>query len=178
MGTKELARAIERDLLRTETKTKAPECFACGRPFLPKPSTGDDNTHAFCSPRCREAYDNGFPAYDPAYTNKTNPRWYSLPMGRHGFLIPCAGCGKEFDSKGLRCCSPACERRYRGRSESEDLMTEVGMDKPVKRKCDQCGGDIPNWRNGRRVRSRFCSQGCNKRYAKQLKTTDLVPEAS
>jgi hypothetical protein len=39
-----LAAAIERDLLRTESvRTETPECFACGRPFLPQPNTADDN---------------------------------------------------------------------------------------------------------------------------------------
>jgi hypothetical protein len=61
-----LASILARDLLRTEParSSDAGECFACGRPFLPRPSTGDDNTHAFCSARCREAYDAGFPAYN------------------------------------------------------------------------------------------------------------------
>jgi hypothetical protein len=66
MKTSTLAAILERELLRTEEPTKtsdARECFACGRPFMPRPSTGDDNTHAFCSARCREACDAGFPAY-------------------------------------------------------------------------------------------------------------------
>ena len=33
----------------------------------------------------------GLPALDPTYHLKTNQRWYSLPLGKHGFLIDCAG---------------------------------------------------------------------------------------
>jgi hypothetical protein len=36
MKTATLAAAIQRDLLRTEpARTETPQCFACGRPFLP-----------------------------------------------------------------------------------------------------------------------------------------------
>ena len=50
------------------------------------------------------------PAYDPGYASKADPRRYSLPMGKHGFLVPCANCGKTFNSKGLRSCWPAASR--------------------------------------------------------------------
>jgi endogenous inhibitor of DNA gyrase (YacG/DUF329 family) len=65
MNTATLATAIQRDLLRDKPAEKPDgrDCHACGRPFLPKPSATDDNTYAFCSARCREAYDNGWPAY-------------------------------------------------------------------------------------------------------------------
>jgi hypothetical protein len=96
---------------------------------MPRPSTGDDNTHAFCSTRCREALDNGFPPYDPdqfrvlARTSDTSkfrvvagppgvtsydPLKGSKQLSRGikrrgsvGLIIECFGCGKEFDSKGL-----------------------------------------------------------------------------
>jgi hypothetical protein len=148
MKTAKLARAIERELLVDRPRSApTPECFACGRGYVPKPS-GDAST-SFCSVRCREAFDAGFPPYDPTYHHKTNQRWYSLPLGRHGFLIDCAGCGKRFDSKGLRCCSIECERALRPRSGS-------------KRRCERCQGDIPRWRNGRKVSkaTRFCSPKC------------------
>jgi len=105
-------------LLKVDRQHNIPRCFTCGREFTLKPSTGDDNTHRFCHPRCREAFDNGAPPFDPNYASKNNPRWYSLPIGPQGFYINCAGCGCRFDSKGLRCCSPECERRYRDRQES------------------------------------------------------------
>jgi hypothetical protein len=122
MKTATLARIIERDLLTEDiARPEAPRCFACGRPYLPKPPSGDDSTR-FCSTRCREAYDAGLPAHDPDYASKSNPRWYSLPMGRHGFLINCGGCGRTFDSKGLRYCSTECERNYRQREERNALL--------------------------------------------------------
>jgi hypothetical protein len=192
MNTATLAAAIERDLLRGEpARTYAPECFACGRSFLPRLSDGED-TGRFCSRRCREAYDAGLPPYDPDQLKKLasriNPgglRVVAGPPGLNGydplqgsqqlsrgikrrggagFVIACLGCGREFDSTGLRCCSLACERRCRDRGENEDLMSEVGMERPTKRKCEQCGGVIPIWRNGRRVKktTHFCSPRCSK----------------
>jgi hypothetical protein len=98
----------------------------------------------FCSARCREWFDVGNPPYDSHYASKADPRWYSLPTGPHGFLIDCAGCGRRFDSKGLRCCSPECERRYRERQDNAAVMAEVGMEAAAKRKCEECGGPIPN----------------------------------
>jgi hypothetical protein len=144
MKTATLAAAIQRDLLRTElVRAETPTCYACGRPLIPQPSTGDDNTHAFCSARCREAYEAGFPAYDPdqfrelARTFDTskfrvvarppdvttyNPLQGSERLSRGikrrgsaGWVIECFGCGKEFHSEGLRCCSAKCERDCRRR---------------------------------------------------------------
>jgi hypothetical protein len=55
-------------------------------------------------------------------------------------------------------------------------MAEVDMDKPVKRKCErpECGRQIPNWRNGRRVSkaTRFCSDECRWRHAKALQAAE------
>jgi hypothetical protein len=99
--TQRLARALLRDRAPS-AKPPAPTCFTCGRSYW----RGDGR---FCSTRCREGFDAGFPPYDPNYADKTNPRWYSLPIGRHGFLIDCANCKRRFDSIGLRCCSTKCE---------------------------------------------------------------------
>ena len=167
-----LAAAIARDLLaeRPSRPTTA-ECFACGRSYMSrKPRDDDDNTR-FCSKRCQDAYDNGLPTYDPHYASKSNPRWYRaggkpLVMGKHGFLIPCASCGKTFDSKGLRCCSAKCERSLGERQEVCRLKDEAGITfeskMGPKAKCQDCGGDIPRWRNGRKVpkSTRFCSPKC------------------
>ena len=71
--TKRLARALFRDRAPS-SKPPAPTCFTCGRSYW----RGDGR---FCSARCREAFDAGFPPYDPSYAEKTNPRWYSLPIG-------------------------------------------------------------------------------------------------
>ena len=193
MNTATLAAAIERDLLRTEPdRTAAPKCFACGRSFLPRPSDGDDDTWRFCSPRCREAYDAGLPPYDldqfkkpasrfdpgglrvvagPPGLSSYDPLEGSQQLSRgirrrgsSGFVIACLGCGREFDSTGLRCCSLACERRCRDRSENEQLMSQVDMERPAKRKCEWCSANIPRWRNGRQVSKavRFCSPRCSK----------------
>jgi hypothetical protein len=103
-----------------------------------------------------------------------------MPMGSHGFLVPCAGCGRQFDSKGLRCCSADCERQYRERKDNAGIMAEVGMEPvSVKRKCENpgCGRPIPKWRNGKRVSSatRFCSKSCANKASKArtARITDL-----
>ena len=123
---------------------------------------GDDSTR-FCSARCREAYDAGFPPHDPRYHTKGNQRWYALPLGREGFKIDCAGCGKRFDSLGLRCCSIECERGLGQKRETERLKVEAGIEfvskLGPKRKCQTCQGNIPRWRNGRAV---SCSPRCSR----------------
>jgi hypothetical protein len=171
MRTEALARILERDILREReahpTQHVVMDCHTCGRSFLYKGPDGD-NPGRFCSARCREAYDSGAPRFE----SKNNPLYCdradnSMRIGRHGFLIECKGCGKEFDSKGLKCCSTQCDRTYRQRQEAEAVMAEVNMDRPDKRKCQHCGGDIPNWRNGRRVSKavRFCTPKCQRQSA-------------
>ena len=137
-------------------------CFSCGRSFLYSATTANDFGR-FCSARCREWFDAGNPAHRPLDTSKL----FNLPIGPHGFLISCAGCNNRFDSKGLRCCSPDCERRL-GRKRELDAVLKEDPFRVVKRKCAGCGGDIPNWRNGRRVSSstRFCNAVCQRKAAK------------
>jgi endogenous inhibitor of DNA gyrase (YacG/DUF329 family) len=109
--------------------------------------------------------------YDPLAGSRQPSRGIKR-RGSSGFVIACLGCDREFDSTGLRCCSTDCERRYLKRCENEQLMASVGMERPVKRKCEApgCGRDIPNWRNGRRVSkaTKFCSTRCKQAaYAKK-----------
>jgi hypothetical protein len=47
-------------------------------------------------------------------------------------------------------------------------LADAGIERPVKRKCEQCSGDIPNWRNGP-SKTRFCSSKCQGR-SKKLQT--------
>ena len=61
---------------------------------------------------------------------------YTMRMGRHSFVIPCRGCGKDFDSKGSAYCSPGCNKASAARAEAVALMAEVGMDIPEKREGD------------------------------------------
>ena len=124
MKTAVLAKAIERDLLRERTsETTACNCFSCGRSFMGRRLENG----RFCSTRCREWFDAD-PAYDPSYASKANSSWYSLPMGKHGLLVPCTNCGKTFDSKGLRCCSTECERGLARRREIDQLRAEAGVE--------------------------------------------------
>jgi hypothetical protein len=91
----------------------------------------------------------------------------ATPMQRiaAGYMIRCAGCGKDFESKGLRCCSVDCERRYKERQENLALMAEAGIEPTAKKLCASCGAKIPSWRNGRRVSkaAQFCGPKCAQR---------------
>jgi hypothetical protein len=148
-----LAAAIARDILKTPVaKPQENRCLSCARPM----SAG-----RFCHQHCRDWFDAGGRPFSEA-----KPR-YSLPIGPHGFLIACKGCGKTFDSKGWYCCSPECQRRYRDKQELDAELKDDSF-RAVKRKCIECGGDIPNWRKGRRVSkaTKFCGPKCQRKTAK------------
>jgi hypothetical protein len=204
-----LAAILERDLLRTEEPTKsfATACLQCGRPFTPRPDADDPR---FCWEGCYEAFHIRLPPYDPDQLKKLNQLPFTAGSdlrvvagapgltsfdpfkgsnqlsrgirrrGPSGWVIECFGCGAEFDSKGSRCCSAECERRYREHRENDELMAEAGMERPTKRKCESCGRNLPVWRNGRRVSktTRFCSDRCQWRHAKASKNPDQVSKDS
>jgi hypothetical protein len=122
-----LANAIARDILADRsarnTAPVASTCFACGRSY----GSGDGR---FCSERCRDAFDAGFPPYDPQSARSvlnvplrdwvvvagppgtpeqlsrggTRPYGDARPMtiSSDGFLTDCKGCRKSFVSRGLR----------------------------------------------------------------------------
>jgi hypothetical protein len=175
-----LEQAITRDLLRPAHKAPStPACFACGRNYTYRGPNGDDSGR-FCSSRCREAYDAGFPRYEPLDYDKLY-RFRSgelMPIGPTGFFIDCASCRKRFDSRGLRCCSIECERKL-SRKQELDVELEADPFRVAKRKCADCGADIPNWRNGRRVSAatRFCSDRCRKSAARMVDGPDPVLSA-
>lgn len=135
-------------------------CFMCGRRLLYRGSR-------FCCDRCRDFYDAG---NDPGSlrTKITYTRRDGTPMqpGAEGFLMSCAHCRKEFESRGLRCCSPACETAYREQQDNLATLAAAGIEPATKRKCENenCDALIPTWRKGRRVLStaRFCSAKCRQ----------------
>jgi hypothetical protein len=113
------------------------DCFACGRAFI----KGDGR---FCSTRCRDAFDNGFPPYmrdrgpipEKPWRHVAGPPFEmppELPRQGDGCLIECRGCRRQFVSRGLRCCSTECERKHRERQEIEAIMAEVGVEAAPKR---------------------------------------------
>jgi hypothetical protein len=164
-----IAAVIKRDLLREDNKppVNIAECFSCGRGMMYR-------GRRFCSDRCRDWYDAGNPGYGQDWLqHKLTYQWRDgrpMKMGPHGFLINCAHRGKEFDSKGLRCCSGDCERSYRERQENLAVMAEVGIGPGPKRQCanPDCERTIPKWQNGRKVsaKTRFCSPKCSRRCRK------------
>jgi hypothetical protein len=107
------------------------------------------------------------------HTNATDQRLEAALAvylrGSKGF--DCAGCHKEFESLGLRCCSTQCERRHREQRDKLAVMAEVGVQPSAKRGCEApgCEATIPKWRKGRKVSSatRYCSPKCARK-AKRL----------
>jgi hypothetical protein len=167
MKQSDIAAVIERDLLRQEARPSINivPCFSCGYRMIYRGRRGDLNGN-FCSMRCQDWFDAGNPPYEQ------QEEWARKPSA---MSIVCKGCHKEFYSKGLRCCSTECERRYRERQDNLVIMAEVGIELAAKRHCanPECGQVIPKWRrNGRRVSSamRFCSRKC----ARRAKTAEML----
>ena len=157
-----LADAILRDRQRerpTSTKTTA-ECFACGREYLYRDPDGDDSAR-FCSTRCREAYDAGFPraSDNPGLHPELMPNLY----GHEGWRVVAGPPWIEIGSLYYADLIALCERK-RAR------LAKRGVVEPLrpKRKCESCGRDIPNWRGTGKARRRtredvkFCSEKCRK----------------
>jgi hypothetical protein len=166
-----LARTIAADILAERRTVTFPGCFTCARTY----SKGALAAHGsretrFCSTLCRDGFDAGLPPY-----GERSPA-YRLPQSGDGFRIECKGCRKPFVSRGLRCCSPECERGYGEQLDIKATMAEVGME-PMreKRKCEHCGGDIPLWRKGKAVAKnvRFCGEPC-RRQARRQKAASLL----
>jgi hypothetical protein len=67
--------------------------------------------------------------YYPARGFATTP---ILRRGAAGYYIRCKFCNKEFESKGLRCCSRECERGYRDRQDNLAAMAEAGIEAAPK----------------------------------------------
>src|SRR6516225_6822868 len=136
--------------LRTEparTSSQAAECFACGRSFLLRPSSGDDSNR-FCSTRCREGYDAGFPAYDPGYVRKL----MDVPLA--AWKVVAGPPGIEVGSQYYAPIIEAAERRRRRLARSKGAEELI---RPRKL-CQRCGAKLPVWVNGKQVRSdrKFC----------------------
>jgi hypothetical protein len=145
-----LAAQIEADILRADDKSSADiaKCFSCGFNMVYK-------GRRFCSDRCRQWYDDGNPGYDQAWRKaKKDGAPYKViagPLGieigsiyhygkpdpiatrptRAGYMIRCAGCQREFESKGLRCCSKDCERLYQERANNLRVMQKPAWNRQL-----------------------------------------------
>jgi hypothetical protein len=138
-------------------------CWSCGSAFRYKRRR--DLNGNFCSMRCQDWYDVGNTPIEHDHAEKAyktlNNKWrvvarspgvevgapyYAGMFPRHhssttmtmtekGYQIRCASCHREFESKGLRCCSPECERCYRERQENLAVMAEVGIEPAHKKRC-------------------------------------------
>jgi hypothetical protein len=169
-------------------------CFVCGFRFIKKDSL-------FCSDRCRDWYDAGHAPISNAdnydltgwrviscvtqlgptigsdyYAEALGRQPIDMRPGRDGFYIRCAHCHREFESKGLRCCSTECERGLKEHRDNLAVMAEAGIEVAAKRTCQQCGAIIPKWTAGKRTPStkRFCSAKCAQR-ARRAEEAILKP---
>jgi hypothetical protein len=90
-------------------------CHVCRHTFVYRGRQSDLNGN-FCSLPCQAWYDAG----NAPVAAEIIYRWGDKPLQKSadGFKIACAHCCKDFDSKGLRCCSVECERAYRQREET------------------------------------------------------------
>jgi hypothetical protein len=161
-----LVDALLRDRQSVPNSAKtAPTCLVCGRSYA--------SGSRFCCAHCREAFDAGFPVYAPLDADK----FYSLPKASVGFRINCKSCGQPFDSCGWNCCCIECSREHRRRQDLEEELKDSPF-RTIKRKCAVCGGDIPNWRKGRRVSkaTKFCSPRCKDRHGKSTRTAPDSPK--
>ena len=185
-----LARAILADRERLSDEDTGPVltegsptlCFACRRSFMYHLDPADGRNVRFCSWRCQNAYDDpGIVYSDPVirYTYRDERRM--MPRGA-GFAHRCLGCGHEFVSKGLRCCSPACEAKHRRKEELATELSTLGVRVDTKRrKCEGCGALIPRFRKGKAVSKtvRFCSAKCSQRARRNAKMApDSLPGVS
>jgi hypothetical protein len=136
MKTTALANLIKRDLLSDRPPAAAaPECVACGRPFSYRWRQG-----AFCSDRCAQAYDNGFPVCDPKYVDKVT----DAPSS--SWRVVAGPPRIEVDSQ---LYAPILERDERRRREAEAKRGGGELIRP-RRYC-RCGAKIPVWIKGARV---------------------------
>jgi hypothetical protein len=173
------------------------ECFGCGKSFVYRRTRGDSNAR-FCSDECQIEYDvpgaftfdpfkvtrwRVIAGGDPGYLVATPMRRVSAHKCedgeyRGGFRIDCRGCGKPFESLGWAYCSNDCKRASQDRRANVADMAEVGIEPPTKRKCEECGGNIPCWRKGRQVSkaTRFCGDKCASRARQKARTLPDSPD--
>jgi hypothetical protein len=142
---------------KNETKpdSRIISCFSCGYRFIKTDSL-------FCSNRCRDWFDAGHAI--------------NIRPERNGSIIRCAYCRKEFESRGLRCCSADCERGLKEHRDNLAVLAEAGIEVALKRTCQQCGAIIPKWTAGKKTPStkRFCSAKCAQR-ARRAEEAILKP---
>jgi hypothetical protein len=143
-------------------------CFACGATFIYRDRRGELNGR-FCSTRYQAAYDAGYTPPGEQSTDtlagwkivaggELGADYYACMLGRTpiamkrtapGFKIACAGCQKDRESLGLRCCSDACEGVIASARTSLSWLTSApspARSTTVPRQAAQ-----PRFRNGARV---------------------------
>ncbi len=110
----------------------------------------------FCSSRCRDGCDAGCPAHQPydaiSFLHRFPVSRAIIRQGPRGAIIACAHCRREFDSRGLHCCTKACERAL---TNAKALQADIGplAARPsARRKCEVCEAKLPRSINGKEVR--------------------------
>jgi hypothetical protein len=163
-----LADAIAADILRERPETPdLDHCFLCKRAFTPGKGFGLNGR--FCSPLCLDAYDAGYIHREPKPP-------YDFPVRGDGFLFNCRNCQKPFVSKGLRCCSTECERKYRDKEDIAKTLAEIGEAPPTaKRQCEHCGNPLPRYVGTGKKRKQSTKRFCSPRCQQAAKKAGIVP---
>jgi hypothetical protein len=176
MRTKAIANAIEKDcspIVRSPS-TKASSVS----PVVVLTAT---ETAAFVLRVAATPFDAGAPPYGESKPRRSTYTWlngYPMQARGDGFAIECNG--HEVISKGLRCCLDECERAFREREKIAATMAEVGMERTRRRKCGECGGEIPRYQGTDKARretrkdARFCSRRCAENSRKLQRSTGTV----
>jgi hypothetical protein len=148
--SEKLAELLLSDRERPKVYHNIIPCWSCGHTFVYRGRQGELNGN-FCSMRCQSWHDAGNPSFE---------RQRELTKIAYRCRISCAHCTKEFESKGLRCCSVECERGLKERADNLAVMAEAGIDAAPKKRCaaPDCDAVIPKWKNGRRaLEDRLCT---------------------
>ena len=142
-----LAKVIEADILAAKPEREAtPTCFACDR----------ENRGRFCSARCRDAHDAGFPSFE---RQRELARGFPDPSKPLALVAggPVPDC--------MRCGDP-CIETARGKHGEPFCGWRCRDDKP--KDCAICGTGL----NASGRRGPYCSPGCANTPRKAKKGTD------
>ena len=77
-----------------------------------------------------------------------------IRQGPHGAIIACANCRREFDGRGLRYCSKACERALTNAKTLRDDMGPLAAEPSARRKCESLRSQVAamdRWEGGAEV---------------------------
>jgi hypothetical protein len=141
---RDLAAALTRDALahRSALAVTVLPCFACGHSFTYHGPSGDDSGR-FCFAQCREWHDAGNPpaAENPGFHPRGEELWREKGLPELYGLRGWKSDGREYYADII-----AASDRKRAELAGRELIRP-------RKLCAKCGGRIPVWINGRKVRA-------------------------